>query len=287
MRFYLSFILVLASGISASASNEPACMHGRGHISKKLTGGFEIQVSPFPDKSNPDLDECEAEIYNPSGDVFFSEHDWSFVIELAGPDVNGDGIPDVVLEAYSGGAHCCWTYYIISLGSKPGLIKKFENTRDAAFFWNKENRRIQIATRDGNFDYFDEVCHACSPFPLVYLRLDGANLVDISPEHASDYDQIIRDSQNALTTEVRQRLKALTVKPSEAGPVGSARYKALTIVFAYLYSGREEQARQALRELWPPFDQERIWNLILETRHNGVLCYTRRGAVCGEEAAAQ
>ncbi len=59
------------------------------------------------------------------------------------------------------------------------------------------------------------------------------------------------------------------------------------IVLAYLYSGREAQARQALQELWPPFDQERIWNLILETRHNGILRYTRNGAVCGPDAADQ
>ena len=64
-----------------------------------------------------------------------------------------------------------------------------------------------------------------------------------------------------------------------------ARYNALMIVFAYLYSGREKQAHQALQDLWPPFDQERIWNLILETRHNGILCYARKDAVCGPDVA--
>jgi len=280
------FWLTLASGVPTYALDEPSCLHGVGKATKKLEG-FELQISTYPDANNPDLDECEAEIYDPRGDVIFSEHDWSFAIELAGVDVNGDGIPDIVLEAYSGGAHCCWTYYIISLGSKPGLIKKFENNRDAAFFWNKENRRIEIATRGGNFDYFDGLCHACAPFPLVYLRLDGTKLIDISSEYVANYDEIIRENRKALTSKERQRLSASTEKPSDAEPVvREAVNKTLMIVLAYLYSGREAQARQALQDMWPQFDQERIWNLIVETRRNGILCYTRKGAICGEDSAA-
>jgi hypothetical protein len=167
----------------------------------------------------------------------------------------------------------------------PGLLLKFENNRDASFFWDKKPGQTYMEIQDGAFDYFDEVCHACSPFPLVYLRVDGSSLVDISRKFASNYDEIIRVSQKALTGEGRRRLRALAEKPSDAEPVREARYNALMIVFAYLYSGREEQAHQALQELWPRFDQERIWNLILETRHNGILCYTLKDAACGPVAA--
>ena len=286
MRAIFLLCLVFAPGIPAYAAGEPACSQGEGSVTRKLEG-FELQIAPYPDANNPDLDECEAEIYDPRGDVIFSEHDWSFAIELAGVDVNGDGIPDVVLEAYSGGAHCCWTYYFLSLGSQPGLITKFENNRDASFLEDEKTRRIYLEIPDGAFDYFDEVCHACSPFPLVYLRLDGTNWVDVSREYVQDYEEIIRDSQKSLTAGKRQRLRALKEKPSDARPIERARYHALTIVFAYLYSGREGQAHQALRELWPPFDQERMWKFILETRHNGILCYTRKNAACGPNAATE
>jgi len=278
------FWLTLTSGIPAYALDEPSCSQGEGTVTRKLEG-FELQIAPYPDANNPDLDECEAEIYDPRGDVIFSEHDWGFSIEVAGDDVNGDGIPDVVLEAYSGGAHCCWTYYIISLGSKPGLIKKFENNRDAAFFWNKENRRIEIVTLDGNFDYFDGLCHACTPFPVVYLRLDGSDLVDISPSSVGDYDDIISQNQKALTARGLRHLRTLKGNPSDDEGARKTIYRALSIVFAYLYSGRDIQAHQALQKMWPPFDQERVWNLILETRHNGILCYTRKDASCGLDAA--
>lgn len=285
MRVIILFFLVLASGIPAYAANEPACVQGDRSVTKKIEG-FEIQISPYPDKDDPLLDECETEIYDPRGDVIFSEHDWSFVIELAGADVNGDGIPDVVLEAYSGGAHCCWTYYIISLGAKPGLLKKFENDRGVSLYRAK-NGRIEFTTQDGAFEYFDAVCHACTPFTLVYLRLDGTDLVDISPRNMDEYDDIISQTRKTLTAAQLQRLRALKSNPSDTAKPDGTVAKALTIVLAYLYSGRETQAREALQKMWPPFDQERMWKLILETRRCGILCYTRKNAACGPDSTSE
>jgi len=283
-RLAVLVLLAAAAECCAFSADKPSCRAGQGNVEKKIEG-FEIQISPYPDKDNPELDECEAELYDPRGDVIFSQHDWSFSIALTSQDVNGDGIPDIVLEAYFGGAHCCWTYYFISLGAKPGLLKKFENNRDAAFFWNKENQRIEIATRDGNFDGFDGLCHACSPFPLVYLRLDGTDLVDISPQNVDEYDEIIAESRKSFTAAELQRLRDLKGNPSDSEEAREAIYNALTIVFAYLYSGRETQAHEALRSMWPPFDQQRMWKLIEETRRDGILCYTRKNAVSGLEAA--
>jgi hypothetical protein len=279
----LAVFMAVAAGYPAAAAK--GCYQGRGHVRKKLAGGFEIRISPSPDKEDIYDAECRAVVLDAKKKTIFAEDDWGFTIEVAGEDVNADGIPDVVLEAYSGGAHCCWTYYIISLGAKPGLRKKFENNRDAAFFWDKEDRRIEIVTRDGNFDYFDGLCHACTPFPIVYLRLDGATLVDISPSSLDDYDAIISQNQKALTAPELQHLRVLKENPSDDEESRKTIYKALNIVFAYLYSGREAQAREALQQMWPPFDQERMWKLIGETRRDGILCYTRKNAVCGLAAA--
>jgi hypothetical protein len=274
----------VVAGIPTSASVKSLCWGGKGEAHKKVAG-FQVVVTPFPDKEVPSYSECQVEVVDPSNNVIFDVNDWSFSIVIAGRDVNGDGILDLVLEAYSGGAHCCWTYYIISLGPKPGLILKLQNNRELIFYDDKHGR-IELGTEDGGFDYFDGVCHACSPFPSVYLRVDGSNLVDISREHANDYNEIIRDNQKALVAEERQWLKALTEKPSDAVPEREAVYKALMIVLAYLYSGREAQARQTLQDLWPPFDQERMWKLILETRSSGILCYTRKNAASGPDAAS-
>ena len=57
--------------------------------------------------------------------MIFKTLDWGMSLEsISGRDINGDGEPDLVFVGYSGGAHCCWTYWIVSLGGRPGLIKK-------------------------------------------------------------------------------------------------------------------------------------------------------------------
>ncbi len=289
IRVVLAFIVSLLMGgqgyaLTLRGNNE--CRHGEGKV-KRIIGTVKVEITPTVDKDSLNEPICHLIVRHFGGSTILTADDDSIKVLLDNRDVNGDGIPDLVLEAYSGGTHCCWTYYFLSLSSQPGLITKFQNNRDVGFLEDEKTGRIYLEIPDGAFDYFDEVCHACSPFPLVYLRLDDTNWVDVSRDYVDDYDEIIRHSQKALTPKRRQRLRALKEKPSDAEPVERARYHALTIVFAYLYSGREEQARQALRELWPPFDQERIWNLILETRRNGILCYTHKNAVCGQDAVAQ
>src|SRR5262249_50747578 len=165
---------------------------------------------------------------------------------------------------------------------------KFENNRDATFLDDEKTGRVYLAIEDGAFDYFDEVCHACSPFPVAYLRIDRDTLVDISSEHRDEYDFIVRDAQKDLSADQRRQFKELKERPSDRDDaLTKTRYRVLTVVFAYLYSGREEQAHQALREVWPPFDQERIWAAIIEQRRNGILCYTRKDAVCGADSVAE
>lgn len=204
-----------------------------------------------------------------------SAEDERFSIELAGQDVNGDGVPDVVLYGYSGGAHCCWTYYVISLGEHPGLIAKFENGRDAAFLKDEDTGRFYISTIDGAFDYFDGLCHACTPFPQVFLGIEGKTIVDTGPKFVEAYDKIIQENRASLTAANSAAIVAMKTNPNESGSsdVYEAAAKVLSIVLAYLYSGREGQALHELRTMWPKFDQNRMWNLIQKQRREGILRY--------------
>ncbi len=255
------------------------CSQGRGRVARTIRT-VKVLITPGVDKDAMDEPVCHLVVRDLSGNIILSETDSSFEVLLDNKDVNGDGIPDLVLVGYSGGSHCCWTYYFVLLGPKPAVISKLQNQRDATFLSDDKTGRFYLAIEDGAFDYFDEVCHACSPLPVACLRLDGTDWTDVGAQYVRDYDEIIETSAKALTPDERRRLKTTNQKPSDAESVMDARYKALTIVFAYLYSGREEKAHQALGDLWPTFDQERIWNLILETRHKGILCHTRKDNSC-------
>jgi hypothetical protein len=266
------FLLLTLSGQGASASSRRACTTGRGAASKKFKNA-ELQIAPAGGG-----DKCRAVVLDSHKLVIFSELDTTFDIALSNRDVNGDGIPDLVLEGFSGGLHCCWTYYVISLGPKPSLLLKFENNREASFLEDEKGRGFYISTEDGEFDYFDGLCHACTPFPLVFLKIDGKRLVDISPECADAYDEIVRESRAALSAQDLAEVVAMTTSSSEsrAAGVGNGVRRMLEIVFAYLYSGRESRARQELQTMWPQFDQDRMWNLIQKQRREGILRYVDR-----------
>lgn len=276
-RLIFLFLLASAAANPVRALDNSSCSRGKGRVVRRVKG-FQIRISPLRDKNQPDVPLCEVEIFDSKQNVIFSENDWRFSIVLAGQDVNGDGIPDAVLESYSGGAHCCWTYYIVSLGSNPGLITKSENQRDASFYRDGVTGKFEISTLDGSFDYFDGLCHACTPFPVVFLRLEGAHLVDVSSQHIADYDEIIRENQQRLTAEDFRRLRALEDAPTSVAADNAAVGKVLNIVLAYLYSGREALARQGLDRMWPQFDQERMWELITETSRAGILSYTTKSS---------
>ena len=237
--------------------------------------GFRIRIAPYHDKNDPDFIQCRAVIRDQANKTIFSDHDFGFKINLTGKDINGDGVPDVVLESYSGGAHCCWTYYIISLGPKPGLITQVYNERPPIFVENKRTGKMEMHTLDGSFDYFDFLSHAETIFPQLYLRLDGRRLLDISPEYRESYNEEIQAAKHKLGPEVLKQFHSVKSREElvdhpnreTAGPV-------LAIILAYLYSGRRAQAHGALQQMWPAFDQERMWKLILKTRKEGMRRYT-------------
>lgn len=267
-------VLACLSGMPLLAKDSLDCWAGTKKVIQKDISGFTLRFTPLADAvTSVTGDGCRAQLFNSQHKLIFSAADWSFSIVLNGQDVNGDGSPDLVLEGYSGGAHCCWTYHVISLGLKPGLLVKFENERGAGFVMNKSTGKMEIHALDGAFDYFDEFAHAFSPFPDVYLRLEGRRLLDISQEHLLDYDKSIAK----LKAEIPAKDLAVFLQAENRDEkIGweNVSVHVVRIVQAYLYSGRKAQAHATLRKMWPPFDQDRIWKLILQTRRKGILRYT-------------
>ncbi|HEV7553564.1 MAG TPA: hypothetical protein VGP65_17885 [Candidatus Angelobacter sp.] len=257
------------------AKDQSSCRFAGKKITRNISPGFVLLLSPTNGSSG---EGCRAKLIDSNKRAVFSTADWDIAYVQSKEDVNGDGIPDLVLEGFSGGAHCCWTYYVVSLGATPSLLKKFENERGAGFVRNKSTGRIEIATMDGAFDYFDFLSHGETPFPDVYLSLEGKLLSDISKTHVADYDLEIKKARTQLDSKTVSQFRSVaTMHDLASGDFN--RHTAsivLQIVFAYLYSGRKELAHRAVKEMWPVFDQERIWKLILETRRKGILRYTAK-----------
>ena len=226
-------------------------------------GKYQVRLDPV---SDPKADEslCRASLVDLAGRVTPLLKGWDVSIHQGtGEDLFGDGNPSLVLEGYSGGAHCCYTYEIVSLGETPVILRPIRNETPFFFFKDSASKQFRILTSDGAFDYFDGMCHACAPFPSVVLQVDGSGLHDVSTAFVEQYD-----SEIALA---RAKIAEGDIQRFIVSDFEDAKTVVLEIVFSYLYSGREDEAWQTLAKMWPAADRERIKALIVKTRAHGIL----------------
>ena len=135
--------------------------------------GFTVEVKPIQDPDDPDYMTCRATVRSAEGKTVFEHTESGIEINpITGKDVNGDGYPDAVLVSFSGGAHCCWTYHIVSLGKNPGLIGEFEN-RSTSLEDLHGDGTVEILIRDGSFDEGFGLMHSFFALPTAYCSLKG------------------------------------------------------------------------------------------------------------------
>jgi hypothetical protein len=266
------FLLIALSSTFARAEEKDQCVSGDHTITQEVLG-FSVTISRYHDISLPaEFQECRAVVRDHQKHVAFSVHESCLAVVLAGQDVNGDGIPDMVLEGDSGGMHGTKTYYLLSLGNKPRLILQFQTEGvPAQFVRNPTSGAMEIHTWDGAFFSFDQMANSFSPYPDIYFQVQGATLKDVSQHHRAEYDRAIRQvkMKMGLSAEDFARFRVIDESWEKAGEEVPAS-AVLQIAVLYLYSGRELRAHQTIQQMWPAWDQPRIWKLILETRRLGL-----------------
>jgi hypothetical protein len=265
MSRFLTLVLLVAGTAFAQAppshsQSANGCFNGKGELHKKLENGFSLNIRP----STEDMEApCWGEILDASGKEIYGNNNFGVRLnEMTGKDIDNDGDPEIVIEAYSGGAHCCWEYGFISLTAPPRTAK-IRNTHPFAL--RDINGRPVLYTNDGAFDYF-EAPYAASPRADVFLQLHDAKFHDVGPELVPEYDRRIAEEKRLLPPEKLQAFLA-----SGSDPDWEVKSAVLTVVLEYLYSGREQEAWKVLAEMWPPGDRKRIQPAIVKARAGGLL----------------
>lgn len=257
--------LLLLSCAAHARDLSRLCSAGEGKATRPLWNNYQLRV--YPSRDRRDL--CTAEVVASDGGVLFSRDQNSFTWNAAtGKDVNGDGAPDVVLEAYTGGAHCCWKYWIFSFAPDPMLAGELDNDEPVSFGLATKGRLV-MHTTDEAFNNFDGLCYACSPRVDLYFVLQGDQFKDVTAEFvtAGNLDSM-RKRLEAVPVD---RFRQLSSTQDLAPELREAKAAVLNLVLAYLYSGHEDEAWKALKESWPPSDVERIQQQILAARGKGTL----------------
>lgn len=270
-RAFLLRLMLLATLSAAQPSDHQSSQavtdhsHGcrglkGGEVHKALGNGYALNIRPAPSEMEA---LCWAEISDNSGTVLYDVNDFAVGLhDATGKDINGDGKPDVVIEGSTGGARCCLQYAIVSL-NPPRVLAQIHNAYPIDF--KEMGGRIILSTQDGAFDFFQGF-YEPSPRADVFLRFNGNKLEDVSPEFRDEYDRQIAKARQRLTKPELDQFR--TVGPSPQNPEVHA--AVLTIVVEYLCSGREQQAWQAFDQMWPAATQQRVKQLILDTRARGL-----------------
>jgi hypothetical protein len=162
---------------------------------------------------------------------------------VSGQDITGDGNPDLVIERYSGGASCCVSYVVLSLGEDMTSISLPLDSSTRATFRDLDGDGIpEVIGADDRFRCV-LCCCANSPLPTVVLRYDRERgYVPASPDFPEIYDAVI--------PEYRVKAEGRWNGPfEEQDPTG--RCYVLPLVLAYLYSGRAAEAWEALAQYSP------------------------------------
>jgi hypothetical protein len=257
-----------------------SCPYAKGYQHPERFAGFTLRLLPGPLRTKVPTDRCRATITSAKGTVTTAAKNWSLAVDkISGIDINGDGKTELVIDGYSGGERCCFTYTIVGLGARARVICKVESS-SALTFEKQEDGTVLIRGGDSSFDYF-LVPHEIAVIPQVVLKMQGDSLIDVSAQFQPEYDKLIEEARSHLTSADLDKFRQSRYNAKLFSDQIPTVRRVLIIVLNYLYSGREEQAWKALEELWPASDQGRIKALILERRARGLLKQV------GEAKAAQ
>tara|TARA_Y100001936_G_scaffold253082_1_gene315692 strand:- start:66 stop:1079 length:1014 start_codon:yes stop_codon:yes gene_type:complete len=89
-------------------------------------------------------------------------------------DVTGDKSPNLVIETYSLGAHCCFSYLIYDVGEKPHLVTELDTYHSEynSFYKFPNYPGLNIKTEDWSYAYWNAP-YVASPAPEIYLKFNN------------------------------------------------------------------------------------------------------------------
>jgi hypothetical protein len=175
------------------------------------------------------------------------------------------------------------SYQIYSLARPPRLLRTITGGSSFAASDRYLDGRIEIWTDDAAaVNGLDGLLAAEMEYPPTYvLRFEKGRLLDSSSEFRDYFDDIVKRIQNEIKPDFLDEFKLsdgrlrgdISSDPSRLHRLRVVKIQILEIVWAYLYSGREQEAWTTLTEMWPAGDVERIRLAVTKARADGMLAH--------------
>ncbi|MHC1741501.1 MAG: hypothetical protein AB9873_00550 [Syntrophobacteraceae bacterium] len=175
------------------------------------------------------------------GHVYSDEPTLDNELVAIGKDITGNGVPNLVVSEWSGGAHCCFVFHVYELGPSFREVAVIEAGHgDFSHFANVDGvDGLEFVTADWTFANW-RTGFAQSPAPRVVLRFkDGAYTL------ASDLMAKPKPSPESLQAEARQVRSDPAWSQKEQPPV------LWDVMLRLIYGGNGSLAREFLDKAWP------------------------------------
>jgi hypothetical protein len=118
-------------------------------------------------------------------------------------NITGNGMPDLVVGEWSGGAHCCMTYYVFELGDVFRQVATIEAEHGDVQFEDLDGNNIPVVQlQDWHYAYM-LTSFAGSPAPAIILRYaDGRyeiapDLMFTDPPTEEEFTALVQEVQDA------------------------------------------------------------------------------------------
>jgi hypothetical protein len=287
MKSAARFLSVLLPGIlfwpiavhSQSSAQDITCEDGSGEYSTRFSTGISVIVGPMREGSFAER-ACAAKLVWNGHEISVASDAGQVGIDVLGADL-GFGKPVVAFQIDRSGAGSNRTYQIYSLARPPQLLYSLKGADSYRAQDTDVDGRVEIWTDDAvAVDGFERVPSADldSP-PTVVLRFEKGRPVDVGFEFRFYYDAQIAKLRSQISArdlaDFKQSDGDLSVKSLRSGEelhrLLRTKVSVLEIVWAYLYSGREQEAWAALNEMWPSQDLDRIRPSISSVHQSGIL----------------
>jgi hypothetical protein len=264
---------------SQNSAKDITCQDGSGEYSTRFSTGVSVVVGPIRNGSFAQR-ACAAKLIWNEQEIPVTADADQVGIDVLGADL-GFGKPVVAFQIDDTGAGANRTYKIYSLAKHPQLLYTIKGANSYRAADTDLDGRVEVWTDDAvAVDGFEGVPGADLDFPpTVVIRFEKGRPVDVGSEFLSYYDAQVAKLRSQVSerdlAEFKQSDGDLSArKPQSSGELhrlARTKISVLEIVWAYLYSGRQQEAWSALRDMWPARDLERIRTSVTNVHESGIL----------------
>lgn len=274
---WLAILFCLAGIVGQSQAQKAVCDTGNGQFETQFPTGVSVRVGAghsgaFATRM------CTAILSWNQDQLVAVANAPQVDIDVLGADL-GLGMPVVAFQVRHAEHDWQSTYLIYSLQKKPRLLKTITRGDSYRAVDADFNNRVAIWTTDAAaVNGFDGLDYAVYDFaPTLVLNFEHGILTDVSAHYQPQYDRQIAKLRAQLTAQQLSgfrnsdgRLAFGSLSVAEWTRLRATKVKVLEIIWAYLYSGRPEQAWAELDTAWPSADAARIKAEILAARAKGI-----------------